>query len=124
MKLAKYSVQREQAANKIRNILLLSTHQSSTSSTSSFSSHSSTSSAQSQICIQLLEQLQSIETQWVNTVNDLSSMNRQEPILIKQMLKNTAKEVKKLAASVDSKTEEELDLETVRKSYELNKVSV
>ena len=113
LKLTKYSVQRQQAATKIRNILLHSTHQKSPSPPSSTSN--------SQICAHLLEQLQSIETQWVNTANELASMSQLEPILIKQMLRNIARELKDLTPSCEYEVTE-LTLDSVQKSCELYEV--
>ena len=111
LRLTKYSVQRQQAATKIRTILLASTHQTSTSSSTS----------KSHICRHLLDQLQSIETQWVNTANELASMSQIEPILIKQMLRNIARELKVLTPSSECEVTE-LTLESVQKSCELYEV--
>lgn len=111
LKLIKYSVQREQAAAKIRNILLASTHQSTGTVTAFPSAHSS------HISTQLLNQLQSIETQWVNTVNELASMSQLEPILIKQMLRNIARELKEVTPPCKQEVIE-LELEKVQTSCE------
>ena len=100
MKLAKFSAQRQQAASKIRSILLVSTPTSTVQN--------------SHISAQLLEQLQSIETQWVNTVNELAAMPRLESILIKQSLRNIAVEVKEISLQSEQEVME-LELEALQK---------
>ena len=78
LRLAQQSSLRHDAATKIRNLLLSSTHTSSASESD----------------LRMLEQLKDIEMQWVNAVHDLMNMNQLEPILIKQMLQNIGKNLK------------------------------
>ena len=105
-KLTKFSAQRQQAATKIRSILLVSTHHTPGASTAA--------AKNSHISAQLLEQLQSIETQWVNTVNELASMPRLESILVKQSLRNIAVEVKEVTSQSEQEVTE-LDLDAVQR---------
>ena len=90
-KLAHHSKQRKQAASRIRDLLFDSTQ-----SHPSVTSISPTNKTQPSYSLQLLEQLRNIEMQWVNVVNDLTNMQQLEPILIKNMIRNMAKEVKSL----------------------------
>ncbi len=90
IQLAQHSNRRKNAATKIRDIVLHSTqrhdNQPADLSNSQPPPHA----------IKLLEQLRSIETQWVNVTHSLMNMHQLEPILLKTMITNIAKEVKGL----------------------------
>ena len=115
-KLAQQSSLRQEAATKIRDIIL------STTTAASPSSSSSSSPTPSEYSLKLLDQLKSIETQWVNAINDLMNMRQLEPVLIKQMIQNIAKELKVLEAAFPELEYGGIDLETIKKTQGLCQV--
>ena len=91
IKLAQLSDKRKNAAAKIRDLILYSTQ--------SHDNHQPTDLSHTlppPNTFKLLEQLKSIETQWVNVTHSLMNMHQLEPILLKNMITNIAKEVKGL----------------------------
>lgn len=110
-KLAEQSSLRQEAATKIRSLLLSSTRDSSPSTISS------------EFSLQLLDQLRNIETQWVNTIHDLMNANQLEPILIKQTIQNIAKELKSLETAFPELEYEGIDLQTIKRTCDLCKVA-
>lgn len=111
LKLAQYSTQRQEAASKIRNLLLASTCNPLPSQ--------SPSQSPPDVGLQLLEQLRHIETQWVNAIHDLMNIHQLEPILVKQMLHNIAKELKSFEAVFPELTCNGINLENLIKKREL-----
>ena len=111
LKLARYSSQRQEAASKIRNLLL--------ASTCSPSPSQSPSQSPPDVSLQLLEQLRHIETQWVNAIHDLMNMDQLEPILVKQMLHNIAKELKSFETVFPELTCNGINSENLRKKLDL-----
>lgn len=116
-KLAQQSFTRQEAASRIRGIIL-----SSTSPPPSSSSSLSPTSPSSDYSLKLLDQLNSIETQWVNVIHDLMNMSKLEPALIKQMIQNIAKELKQLEAAFPELEYGGIDLETIKRTQELCQV--
>jgi hypothetical protein len=107
LQLASQSSTRQNAAVKIRDLLLASTASTSPDTPASESS------------LQLLEQLRNIETQWINAVHDLTNMQQLEPILIKQMLQNIAKELKTMEPIFSELDCDNNDLEVIKNKLKL-----
>lgn len=105
--LAQQSSLRQDAAAKIRSLLLSSTRHASSASESD---------------LRLLEQLKNIETQWVNAVHDLMNMGQLEPILIKHMLQNIGKSLKILEPMFNELECDEIDLDCLKEKRALCEV--
>ena len=118
LKMARFSDKRKQAAAKIRELVLYSTqrHESLPTDLSHTQPPPHT--------IKLLEQLKSVETQWVNVAHSLMNMQQLEPILLKTMVTNIAKEVKGLEKVYPAIECEGLKLEEISERYSLCEVSL
>ena len=115
-KLARHSNRRKSTASKIRDLVLHSTqrhdHQPADLSHSQPPPHT----------FKLLEQLRSIETQWVNVSHSLLNVHQLEPILLKTMITNIAKEVKGLEQVYPAIECNGLKLDDITKQFNLCEV--
>ena len=117
IKLAHQSNRRKNTASKIRDLVLHSTHKQGDQPADL--SHA----RPSPDTFKLLEQLRSIETQWVNVTHSLMNMHQLEPILLKNMLTNIAKEVKGLEQVYPAIECDNLKLDEITRRFHLCEVS-
>ncbi len=118
IKLAGLSDKRKNSAAKIRDLILHSTQPSHDNQPTDLSNTQPPPST-----FKLLEQLKSIETQWVNVTHSLMNMHQLEPILLKNMITNIAKEVKGLQHVYPAVECDCLKLDELKKRFNLCEVS-